>query len=216
MSNSFSEKLKQYLSNSGNALPGAVAHLRMCPTLVNGTRIRNLVPPSGAQKSAVLIVLYPDGDGVLHTLITLRSEKLNNHGGQWSFPGGRLDRGETHVEAALREAQEEIGLDVQEIVVLGSLSELFVEVSNSAVLPVVAFVSTVPELSICTDEVSLIKSLCLEDLDTRFSREQEIWRLRDIDLLVPFWRVDHITPLWGLTAMIMEELLEVVKSFKAT
>ena len=64
---------------------------------------------------------------------------MRSHPGQVSFPGGSLDAGETPVEAALREAQEEIGLDPAEVEVFGELPELWLPPSNFAVTPVLGW-----------------------------------------------------------------------------
>lgn len=56
-------------------------------------------------------------------LLTRRAESLRNHPGQWAFPGGRLEDGETLIEAALREMSEEVGVDLPESNVLGCLDD---------------------------------------------------------------------------------------------
>ena len=67
-------------------------------------------------------------------LLTRRSQKLRNHPGQWAFPGGRVDEGETLVETALREMREEVGVDLPEARVLGVLDD-FVTRSGFAMTP---------------------------------------------------------------------------------
>ena len=62
-------------------------------------------------RDAAVLVAFYEVDGVVHVVLTRRSEHLRSHSGQVSFPGGRIDPGETAVAAALREAHEEVGLD---------------------------------------------------------------------------------------------------------
>ncbi len=71
-------------------------------------------------------------------LLTRRSEKLRNHPGQWAFPGGRVDPGETLIQAALRELAEEVGISLSENAVLGVLDD-FVTRSGFAMTPVVVW-----------------------------------------------------------------------------
>jgi 8-oxo-dGTP pyrophosphatase MutT (NUDIX family) len=71
-------------------------------------------------------------------LLTRRSAKLRNHPGQWAFPGGRVDPGETLVQTALREMHEEVGVDIDESHVLGVLDD-FVTRSGFAMTPVIVW-----------------------------------------------------------------------------
>ena len=87
--------------------------------------------------SAVLICLY-DGPAGAEVLLTRRSWHMRTHRGEVSFPGGRLDPGETPVEAALREAHEEVALDPRQVEVIGELDHLATMVSRSVIVPIVA------------------------------------------------------------------------------
>ena len=71
-------------------------------------------------------------------MLTRRSESLRNHPGQWAFPGGRVDPGETLIETALREMHEEVGIDLDESAVLGVLDD-FVTRSGFTMTPVVVW-----------------------------------------------------------------------------
>jgi 8-oxo-dGTP pyrophosphatase MutT (NUDIX family) len=84
---------------------------------------RELVPDGGLRDAAVLVPLFERG-GEPHVLLTRRRADLSRHAGQVSFPGGRIDPGdEDSLAAALREAQEEIGLAPDAVKVLGRLDE---------------------------------------------------------------------------------------------
>ena len=71
-------------------------------------------------------------------MLTRRSEKLNHHPGQWAFPGGRLDAGETDEQAALRELEEEVGVSLPATQIMGLLDD-FVTRSGFAMTPVVVW-----------------------------------------------------------------------------
>ena len=92
---------------------------------------------AGVRPSAVLVLVADDADGNAGVLLTRRSTALRNHAGQISFPGGRLDPGETEIAAALREAHEEVGLDPAAVEIIGELDHLSTIVSRSHIVPVV-------------------------------------------------------------------------------
>lgn len=86
-------------------------------------------------------------------LLTRRSARLRNHPGQWAFPGGRVDAGETLVEAALRELEEEVGVVAAVTDVLGRLDP-FVTQSGFAITPVVVWLGPAHPLNLSADEVA--------------------------------------------------------------
>ncbi|MGD2078139.1 MAG: CoA pyrophosphatase, partial [Chloroflexota bacterium] len=90
------------------------------------------------RQGAVLVALY-DKDGQTHLVLTRRRDDLNDHAGQISFPGGRREDGETLQATALREAQEEIGLQPADMTILGQLSLLYIPPTDYEVHPFVAW-----------------------------------------------------------------------------
>jgi ADP-ribose pyrophosphatase YjhB (NUDIX family) len=90
-----------------------------------------------------MILLYAAGNDVLFPL-TKRPDYLGTHGGQISLPGGKAEAGETLIETALRETEEEIGIKPESIEVLGTLSDFFVIPSNFMVTPVVGILHDEP------------------------------------------------------------------------
>ena len=97
------------------------------------------VPEEGEPRRSAVLLLFGEGPSGPDLLLTERSHTMRSHPGQVSFPGGGIDEGETPAEAALREAEEEIGLDPAGVEVFGQLPDLFLPPSNFAVTPVLAW-----------------------------------------------------------------------------
>lgn len=109
-------------------------------------------PARTLRRAAVLVPVVARAEGAT-VLLTRRADTLTSHSGQIAFPGGRLDPGETAVEAALREAWEEIGLAPDQVEVLG-LSDAYESKTGFLITPVVGWIATPPTLSPSPDEVA--------------------------------------------------------------
>lgn len=202
------KRLKELLKKQ---LPGKEAHIDMAPKTRNRP-FRNFEPAENPRNSAVMIILSEDNDGDLQVILTLRSAHLSNHSRQISFPGGRADLGETPEETALRETHEEIGLEPEKIDVLGSLSDLFVPPSRSLIQPIVGWTEVKNNFVINPDEVEEIFFVKIKDMihNDSVKFQKRIFNKKEVD--IPFWDVHHEVPLWGATAMIMSELLDIIRS----
>jgi 8-oxo-dGTP pyrophosphatase MutT (NUDIX family) len=105
-------------------------------------------PPGGDAREGAVLMLFGDGPDGGELLLTERAHDMRSHPGQVSFPGGSIDPGETAVEAALREAQEEVGLDPASVEVFGRLPELWLPPSNFAVTPILGWWREPSEVSV--------------------------------------------------------------------
>ena len=108
-------------------LPGAVAQERMAPRPRRGWQL-GFVPPD-SRPGAALLLLYSRSERA-HLVLTLRDANLPHHAGQVSLPGGGVEAGESFSQTALREAEEEIGLDTDHVRVWGPLSPMHVPASG--------------------------------------------------------------------------------------
>jgi 8-oxo-dGTP pyrophosphatase MutT (NUDIX family) len=158
-----------------------------------------------ARPSAVLIALL-DGPNGAEVLLTKRSKTLRNHSGEISFPGGRIDPGETPIETALREANEEVGLDPAAVRVFGQLSHLSTVVSRSYIVPVVATLTSRPVLTPHDAEVARILWVPLAELVDPATYREEWWGTPPLDRRMNFFELDDET-VWGATAFMLYELL---------
>ena len=184
-------------------LPGLPAQMRMAPDPRPGTE-RILEPDLDCRHAAVLVLLYPGAEG-LRLALTLRTDRVETHRGQISFPGGSLDRGETAEAAALREAQEELGIDPASLHVLGRLSSLYIPHSGFCVTPVVAYTRQRLRFTPNPGEVAEIIETPLEYLLAPETCCEETWELHGAPVQVPYYAVGP-HKVWGATAMILAEL----------
>jgi 8-oxo-dGTP pyrophosphatase MutT (NUDIX family) len=118
----------------------------------------------GLRPAAVALALVRGERGAPSFLLTRRTQKLRRHGGQWALPGGRLDPGETPVEAALRELAEELGLTLPEEQVLGLLDD-YATRSGFVITPVVVYGGDTGELHPDPDEVASVHRVPLASLE---------------------------------------------------
>jgi len=203
------ENIRAALSRS---LPGEASQLIMAPHVLGSAR--GPIPPSmpGTRKSGVLLLLCPDPEtGQTQFTLTLRSSRLLSHSGQLSLPGGRIERDETAIQAALRETREEIGVPENMPRILGSLTPLHVPHSGNLIFPVVAWIDELPGLILEPFEVSEAFQVNVADLFDTHRLHNEIWNLRGESFSVPFWSVHTTVPLWGATAMILSEFCTLIE-----
>ena len=122
-------------------IPDWLVTIRDAARTVTGEDLTRFLPPEGSDpRPGAVLMLFGEGDRGPDLLLTERAHDMRSHPGQVSFPGGSVDPSdESPVAAALREAQEEVGLDPMGVDVLGTLPELWLPPSNFAVTPVLAW-----------------------------------------------------------------------------
>jgi len=118
----------------------------------------------GLRAAAVALALIADETGTPCFVLTRRAAGLRAHGGQWALPGGRLDPGETPEVAALRELEEEVGLDLAGSDILGRLDD-YPTRSGFVITPVVVWASLESDLVANPDEVAAVFRVPLSELD---------------------------------------------------
>jgi 8-oxo-dGTP pyrophosphatase MutT (NUDIX family) len=159
--------------------------------------------------SAVLCALF-DEDGQAHVVLTRRSSGLRAHSHQVSFPGGRVDPGETLVSAALREAAEEVGISPSSVEVVGRLSPLRTVVSPAPINPFVGVLPARPHLHPNPEEVERAFTVPLLELPRADVHREERWDFPDEpDRPMHFFELIGDT-VWGATARMLTELLDLL------
>jgi 8-oxo-dGTP pyrophosphatase MutT (NUDIX family) len=172
-------------------------------------REKKSIPEKGSGAAAVLIPLY-QRDGEWHILFTKRTERVEYHKGQISFPGGRWEEEDKSLLAtALRESFEEIGLRAENVELLGELDDFVTLTSNFVVTPFVAVIPYPYEFKVSREEVEELIEVPLTALLKRDNFREE--PVAGEGQLLPFYIYqyeDH--SIWGATARMLKQFLDVI------
>ncbi len=172
-------------------------------------------PPDGVtpRAAAVLVLVTPNQQDI-DIVLTRRGGHLRQHGGEIAFPGGKVDANETVVMAALREAEEELGISSSAVHVLGALHTIYVPRSNHMVTPVVAWCDELPRFVPNPHEVAEVfmaplmtilpaDVLCFEE--RQFGEDQ---------LVVPYFMINEYR-VWGATALMLSDFVARIRAYQA-
>jgi 8-oxo-dGTP pyrophosphatase MutT (NUDIX family) len=202
----FSQFVSSLRADLSAELPGRQAQYRMAPVPRDGDMWPYDQLQTDARRSGVLILLYPL-DGTIGLPLILRPTSRGVHSGQISLPGGGYEENDlTIIQTALRETYEEIGVHSDDVIVLGTLSPLYIFASNNLVQPVIGWCEKRPDFRINPNEVAQLIEITLGDLTTPTNCRREYWHLRERQVDVPFFAVAQ-QQIWGATAMMLSELL---------
>ncbi|MCH8545542.1 MAG: CoA pyrophosphatase [Cryomorphaceae bacterium] len=188
-------------------LPGEAAHKKYSPPhrlLPNEQTLKTLNP----KEAAVLILLFQDEEQNTNTLLMERVAYNGVHSKQISFPGGKKEASDTDFfHTATREAHEEVAANPNNIEYLGSLSSLYIPPSNFLVYPFVGWYHGSPNFKGNPSEVSELITVKLASLCHPDNLTYKDITIKDQTLRCPAFHV-HSKTVWGATAMIISELLE--------
>ena len=168
--------------------------------------------PETYRDGSVLILLYPGEDG-LTLVLTRRTDTVEHHRSQISFPGGARENGEPLVTTALREVEEEVGIPRSTVEVLGEMSPLRIPVSGFVVHPFVGYIAERPEYRIDPREVAGVIEARLSHVLDPARRLEEEQEFRGRQVMVPYYDLPDVDrpPLWGATAMMLSALVERIR-----
>lgn len=196
------EKLQQ-------PLPGRAAQLRMAHAIRGNYK----EPTKDARIACVLALLYQKNNEWHIVLIERASSNSNDrHKGQVSFPGGKLEKSDTSLQAAaIREAEEEIGIIGHDVRILGELTELYIPVSNFLVYPFVGILDYAPIFKAQEEEVANIFEVPLSDLLSLKNRKTKDMKVSSNIIMknVPYFDLEGYV-VWGATAMMLSELCDLL------
>lgn len=193
---------------STGILPGPAAQRTMAPPM----RGEYADPPASARRASVLALIYPFEERLYLLYIQRTSPKRDRHAGQISFPGGSVDPGDQDAaHTALRELEEEVGVHQNDVKILGSLSPLYIPVSNFLVDPFVGWLDKRPEFVLQESEVARVLELPFADFFTPDARRIGPRKLVNGIILpdTPYWAIGP-EQIWGATAMMTGELVALI------
>jgi 8-oxo-dGTP pyrophosphatase MutT (NUDIX family) len=210
---SLQNTIQRIYENLDRGLPGEAAQLKMSPITRKLKRDEGISYESfgkKSRKSAVLIHLYPENEDVYVTFIKRAPDKTV-HSRQISFPGGKTEELDaSFIDTALREAEEEVNIKRNKVSVLGELTPIYIPPSNFDVYPYIGYTTSKPKY-VLNHEVD---RLILAPLTSLLSPENRAYKTikhrTGNNYVVPCYKVGEDI-IWGATAMILSEFLELVR-----
>ena len=190
-------------------LPGTFAQYEMAPL----GRKEFAQSVTNYTAASVLALLYPKASDWHMVFIKRTSHKHDKHSAQISFPGGKMEESdESYIANAVREANEEIGLEPAKVQIIGELSSLQIPVSGFEVFPVLAYYETPPLFIPQITEVAEIIELPLDVItNNAFRKSKNIALANGVSLHdVPVFEYETTT-IWGATAMILNEIIHLIE-----
>lgn len=161
-------------------------------------------PDAQPRQSAVMLLLF-EHQGEMCFVMIQRPEYPGVHSGQIGLPGGRHEDGETFLQTAMRETEEEVGVSPEAIEVIGQLTPIYIPPSDFEVHPFVGYVDQRPHWHPDPVEVAAIIEMPLSALLDAELKQREMWTLHGMQVNVPFYAFDSYK-IWGATAIMLSEL----------
>ena len=170
-------------------------------------RQKRHIVDTGRVSAAVLLPIYRK-QGEYYLLLTKRTQKVKEHKGQISFPGGAQGRNETLVDTALRECAEEIGLMAEEVEVLGELDDTISRTSNYIISPFVALIPWPYQFKVNEEEVEELIEVPIAALLDSGCQRQEMETV-DGEMIISYFYHYQGRVIWGATARILKQFLDI-------
>jgi 8-oxo-dGTP pyrophosphatase MutT (NUDIX family) len=204
----FQHFITQLKITINNDLPGKESHQKM--RVIYDQSIELPFSKINSTQAAVLILLYL-ADNEIYFFLTKRTDELKNHKGQISLPGGKQEGNEKLIDTALRETQEEIGINKTSISIIGTITPLFVPVTGFMIYPFIGYSLNKLDPKPDPVEVATIFSVNISDLLNKENRTTEQRNIRGYDVQVPYFKLNDYQ-VWGATSMILSEFRDLIKS----
>lgn len=189
-------------------LPGIKAHLEVAPYRKVDYTQEQL---ENAKQSGVLILFYEKPDGI-HAVMIERALNNSKHSGQIAFPGGKKEVFDNNlIETALRETEEEVGVIKNHVEIIGSLSDVYIPVSDYRVLPAVGIVSYQPTFILQEEEVRSVLEVNINSIiHPQAISSKKITLSNGVTINAPCFNLNNQV-VWGATALMVNELRHLLK-----
>lgn len=192
-------------------LPGLEAQIKMAPSgrekLLNQTGKLKL---KNAKQAAVICLFYPKHSEP-HFVLMKRVEYQGVHSGQISFPGGRLEEGESPDSAVIRETFEETGIQLQKDNTLTPLTSIYIPPSNFYVFPFIGYLNNTPVFKPDKKEVAYLIDVPVAEFINPSAIKKKLLKYSYGTFEAPYFDLQGET-VWGATAMILGEVLELLQT----
>jgi 8-oxo-dGTP pyrophosphatase MutT (NUDIX family) len=175
------------------------------------SRRKKLLSSEGLITAAVLVPLFSD-NGNRHVLLTKRSDFVEHHRGEISFPGGKVDPSDANLLAcALRETAEEIGVNPKDVRVLGELDDFYTVATGFLVIPFVGIIPYPYEFRPSAREIAGLLKVPLEVFFDPSLHSEDTWIIKGepVEVISYLWEGHNI---WGATARIMKHFTELIEA----
>jgi 8-oxo-dGTP pyrophosphatase MutT (NUDIX family) len=203
--NDFTIHLKNSLQGG---LPGIKSHEKLMPE----TRKHELKQHSSknSKKSAVLMLFYPVNDNP-YTVLIKRAVDGGIHSNQISMPGGQYEKGDLTLQnTALRESNEEININRDKVEIIGSLSKVYIPPSNFDMFPFIGITNEIPHFK-ANEEVEKILQVDIKTILNPQTFQYKKIKYRTGKLIdVPCYFINNEI-IWGATAMVISEFIDLIK-----
>ena len=206
----FKEIIHELYEAFNRPLPGFEAHLELAPYR---KKVELNIKKNNPKIASTLLLLYPNNNDIYFCL-TERQTYKGTHSNQISFPGGKNEIGETIKETALRECNEEIGVPIEDINIIGELTQVYVPPSNFLIHPFVGYCDFKPNFKPNTREVKSIIEIKLNDLSKinliKKTRMNFGGKEKKFEVKVPYMDLNNKI-VWGATSVILNEFRKMLK-----
>ena len=193
-------------------LPGKKAHLEVAPyrkVVFDSNDLRQ------AKKSSVLILFYSKNNSI-YTALMQRTTYDGSHSGQVSFPGGKVEPSDTSIlHTALREANEELGINANDVNIIGQLTDVFIPVSNFHVVPIIGIAKKTPDFVLEKKEVEEVIEVNLLQFIQQELIQNKVKMANNTILKVPSFEYQQKV-IWGATALMLNELKHILSDWNKT
>ena len=208
----FEEFLKSVSKIKNIPLPAEVSHFKMVPPFRQELLKKQKEAIKKAKHAGVLSLFYPDEDKETKFVLILRKTYKGVHSAQVAFPGSKLEAQDASLrDTALRETFEEVGVPVDTVQIVRSISQVYIPPSNFYVHPFIGFTQNTPQFIKQDDEVEALIEIDLEHfLDEQSLISKKVKTSYSIEVEVPAFKLNDYV-VWGATAMMLSEIKDLLK-----
>ena len=207
----FNELINNIKTRLNEPLPGSSAHIKLAP--YRKDTLNTDFSKYNPKLASTLLLLYQKNEKTNFVLIQ-RPDYSGTHGGQISFPGGKKEKNESLIETAIRETNEEIGIETSEIKILGKLSQVYVPPSNFLITPYIGYADKMPIFNPDPSEVTKVLEIELNELLKEDVIKEKIITVgaktnNPMNINVPYLDLNNQV-VWGATGVILSEFRDMM------